>query len=165
MSYLTAEELLAGSSLTYDLDVPPEVLRPCSENSKQPHEAMRIKLRPLSMHAVQRVLKAAKDDEGLMSALMVKESMVEPELSYSQTMKLNSGLVRFIIAEVQRISGLKASDDELTEAVQAPMAKACFVLAKEFGWSPQQVAELTLGQVLMYVEMIRQNRVETKLAC
>ena len=165
MSYLTAEELLAGSSLTYDLDVPPEVIHPCSEDSKQSDKSMRIKLRPLSMHSVQRVLKASKDDEGLMSALMVKESMVEPELSYGQTMRLSSGLVRFVLAEVQRISGLKASDDELTEAVQAPMAKACFVLAKEFGWSPQQVAELTLGQVLMYVEMIRQNRMETKSAC
>lgn len=171
MSYLTAEELLAGSSLTYDFDVPPEALHPGSENPDQPDSpdqsdrSMRIKLRPLSMLSVQRILKAAKDDEGLMSALMVKESLVEPALPYEQVMKLNSGLVQFILSEVQRISGLKAGDDELTEAVQAPMAKACFILAKEFGWPPQQVAELTIGQVLMYVEMIRQNRTETKPAC
>lgn len=165
MSYLTAEELLAGSSLTYNFDVPPEVLHPGSENPDHQDRSMRIKLRPLSMHSVQRILKAAKDDEGLMSALMVKESLVEPALPYEQVMKLNGGLVQFILSEVQRISGLKAGDDELTEAVQAPMAKACFILAKEFGWPPQQVAELTIGQVLMYVEMIRQNRTETKPAC
>lgn len=165
MSYLTAEEILGGSSLTFDLTVPPEVLHPGTEQSDDGAALLRIKLRPLSMSSVQRILKAAKDDEGLMSALMVKEALVEPDLAYDQVMKLNSGLVQFILAEVQRISGLKASNDELSEAVQAPMAKACFVLAKEFGWSPQQVAELTVGQVLMYVEMVRQNRVETKLAC
>lgn len=165
MAYLTAEELLGGSSLTYDLELPPEVLQPGMEDSGRECGPLRVKLRPLTMRSVQRILKAAKDDEGLMSALMVTESMVEPELSYAQAMKLNSGLVQFILAEVQRISGLKACDDELAEAVQAPMAKACFVLAKEFGWSPQQVAELTIGQVLMYVEMIRRNRQEEKLAC
>lgn len=164
MAYLTSEELLAGSSLSYDLDVPADIINPGQINTDN-EPALKIKLKPLSMNAVQRILKAAKDDDGLMSALMVKEAVIEPILSYDATMKLNSGLIRFILNEVQRISGLKASEDELTDAVQQPMAKACFILAREFGWSPQQVAELTLGQVLMYVEMIRQNRTESQEAC
>jgi len=164
MAYLTSEELLAGSSLSYDLDVPADIINP-GQMATDNESALKIKLKPLSMNAVQRILKAAKDDDGLMSALMVKEAVIEPVLSYDATMKLNSGLIRFILNEVQRISGLKASEDELTDAVQQPMAKACFILAKEFGWSPQQVAELTLGQVLMYVEMIRQNRTESQEAC
>lgn len=164
MAYLTSEELLAGSNLSYDLDIPAELINP-GISTTQSDSTFKIKLKPLSMNAVQRILKAAKDDDGLMSALMVKESVIEPVLSYDAVMKLNSGLIRFVLDEVQRISGLKASDDELTSAVQQPMAKACFILAREFGWSPQQVAELTLGQVLMYVEMIRQNNVESQEAC
>ena len=33
------------------------------------------------------------------------------------------------------------------------MARACFVLAKEFGWTPEEVSGLTLGQILLYLEM------------
>lgn len=161
--YLTADELLAGSTLTYDMIVPPEIINPGQADSDSP--GLKVKLKPLSMNAVQRILKASRDDDGLMSALMVKESVIEPVLSYDDVMKLNSGLIRFILAEVQRVSGLKTSEDELTEAVQEPMAKACFILAREFGWSPQQVSDLTLGQVLMYIEMIRQNKTEAQAVC
>ena len=31
--------------------------------------------------------------------------------------------------------------------VQAPLAKACFVLAKEFGWTPEEVSGMTIGQI------------------
>jgi HD-GYP domain-containing protein (c-di-GMP phosphodiesterase class II) len=87
--------------------------------------------------------------------------VIEPVLSYDQVMNLNSGLTRYILGEVQRISGLKTAEDELTQAVQEPMAKACFILAREFGWSPGQISDLTLGQVLMYIEMIRRNQTES----
>ncbi len=164
MAYLSAEELLAGSTLIYDTEIPDELLHPGQLNP-EPKPGLKIKLKPLTMNAVQRILKASRDNDGLMSALMVKESMIEPVLTYEQVMNLNSGLIRYILVEVQRISGLKASEDELTQAVQEPMAKACFVLAREFGWSPQQISDLTLGQVLMYIEMIRQNRCESLEKC
>ena len=160
MTYLSAEELLSGSSLTYDLEIPDEVLNPGQWECDQ-GPGLKIKLKPLSMNSVQRILKASRDDDGLMSALMVKESVIEPVLSYDQVMKLSSGLIRYILGEVQRISGLKAVEDELTQAVQEPMARACFILAREFGWSPAQISDLTLGQVLMYIEMIRQNQTES----
>jgi len=159
MTYLSAEELLAGSTLSYNLLIPGKIIHPDRPETDQ-EEGIKVKLKPLSMNAVQRILKAARDDDGLMSALMVKESIVEPVLTYDQVMNLNSGLIRHILAEVQRISGLKAAEDELTQAVQEPMAKACFILAREFGWSPQQISDLTLGQVLMYIEMLRQNKSE-----
>jgi HD-GYP domain-containing protein (c-di-GMP phosphodiesterase class II) len=164
MAYLSAEELLAGSTLSYDLEVPEEVIHP-GQLESEARPKLKIKLKPLSMNSVQRILKASRDDDGLMSALMVKESVMDPVLSYDDVMKLNSGLIRFILGEVQRISGLKAIEDELIQAVQEPMAKACFILAREFGWSPQQISDLTLGQVLMYIEMIRQNRSESLEAC
>jgi hypothetical protein len=37
--------------------------------------------------------------------------------------------------------------------VQAPLAKACFILAKEFGWTPEEVSGMTIGQILLYLEM------------
>ncbi len=43
-------------------------------------------------------------------------------------------------------------------AVKAPVARACFVLAREFGWTPAECAELTLGQVLLYLEMLGRER-------
>jgi len=59
---------------------------------------------------------------------------------------------------VNRISGLGMSADELEQAVQAPLAKACFTLAREFGWSPEQCANLSVGQVLLYLEMAARDR-------
>lgn len=58
---------------------------------------------------------------------------------------------------MNRISGISPAEG-LEAAVQAPLAKACFVLAKEFGWSPDEVGKLTMAQIVLYLEMIRQDR-------
>jgi hypothetical protein len=34
------------------------------------------------------------------------------------------------------------------------MTRACFELAREFGWTPDECAALTVGQVLMYLELL-----------
>jgi hypothetical protein len=160
MTTLSAEELLAGGSLTYEVEVPANMLGP--ERSRS-DTAGRVRIKPLTVLAVQRVLKAAKQDEGLMAALILVDALVEPKLSYEQVSQLPSGLVRHLTREIQRVSGLATSDDELATAVQAPLARACFVLGREFGWTPQQVAELTLGQILLYLEMLRRDD-ETEVA-
>jgi len=85
---------------------------------------------------------------------MVSQALVEPRLSVDQVHRLPAGLVEFLLAEVNRISGLTTPSDELADAVHAPLARACFVLAKEFGWTPQACADLTVGQVLLYLEML-----------
>jgi len=41
----------------------------------------------------------------------------------------------------------------LQELVQAPLARACFVLARDFGWTPEEVSGMTIGQILLYLEM------------
>lgn len=158
MSYLTAEELLAGSSISHDVEVPAMILAPCGEAQG----ALKVKLRPLTVRDVQRVTKAAKDNGSLLSVLMLKEALVEPALSFEQVHSLHTGLARFLLGELNRISGLAVEEDDMTEAVQAPLAKACFILAQQFGWSPQEVGELTMGQILLYLEMIRQHRVEAE---
>lgn len=160
MSYLTAEELLAGSAIAHEIDVPAAIIAPRGE--VQVKGAMKVKLRPLTVRDVQRVTKAAKDSSSLVSVLMLKEALVEPSLTFEQVHSLHTGLARFLLDELNRISGLTVEENDMAEAVQAPLAKACFILAQQFGWSPQEVGELTMGQILLYLEMIQQHRVEAE---
>ena len=153
MTLLSAEELLAGGSMTYEVEVPAELLHPDGDGAAPGT----VRVKPLTVLSVQRVLKAARQDEALMASLIVVEALVEPRLTYEQVSQLPSGLVRHLTHEVQRVSGLATSEDELSDAIQAPLARACFVLGREFGWTPQQVAELTLGQILIYLEMLRRD--------
>ncbi len=161
MELLTADELLAGSSLTHDLEVPAAVLSGGArdEDPDAPPRLPRVRMRPLTVRDVQLCAKAARDDDALLSMLMLKEALVEPALSIDQVQRLGAGLARFLVDELNRISGLTIDEDGVAQAVQAPLARACFVLAREFGWSPAQVGELTVGQVLLYLEMLDQGRV------
>ena len=95
--------------------------------------------------------------------LMLKEALVEPALSLEQVQGLQAGLARFLVEELNRISGLTIDEDGVADAVQSPLARACFLLAREFGWSPPQVGELTVGQVLLYLEMLDQGRVPAEV--
>lgn len=159
MEYLTADEILAGGSMAFDVKVPSQVLNPSAEDDGglSDESASKVKLRPLTVRMIQQLSRAAKDNDGLLSSLMLKEAMIEPKLSLDQVNGLHSGLARFLLDSVNRISGI-APASGLEEAVQAPMAKACFVLSKEFGWSPQEVGEMTMAQIMLYLEMIRQNK-------
>lgn len=151
MTYLSADELLAGATLTHDVELPAALLG----HEGGPVKGRKVKLRPLTVRDLQRVTKAAKDDDKLLSVLLLKEALVEPLLSFEQVHALSAGLARFLIDEVNRISGLQVAERGMAEAIEAPLARACFVLAREFGWSPQQVGELTVGQILLYLEMLK----------
>jgi hypothetical protein len=159
MEYLTADEILAGGTLVFDVDIPAQVLSP-QANPEYPAadgSGGRVRLRPLTVRLLQQLTRAAKENDGLLSVLMIKESLVEPKLGLEQVNGLHSGLARFLLDAVNRISGISSSQG-LEDAVQAPLAKACFVLAKEFGWSPEEVGKMTMAQILLYMEMIKQNR-------
>lgn len=162
MDYLRAEDLLAGSSLVHDIDIPPAVLAPAGGPSGSTVGARKVRMRPLTVRDIQRVTKAARDDDSLLSIVMLKEAMVEPALTLEQVHALHAGVARFLLEELNRISGLDVDQDTLTEAVQAPLARACFILAREFGWSPQEVGDLTMGQVLLYIEMLGQDPVQAQ---
>jgi hypothetical protein len=153
--YLSADELLAGAALTHDIEIPAAVLGPAALSDTM---VRKVRMRPLAVRDLQRVTKAARDDDSLLSVLMLKEAMVEPSLSFDQVHGLHAGLARFLVQEVNRISGLAVDDDTLAGAIEAPLARACFVLAREFGWSPQEVGELTMGQIVLYLEMLGQGR-------
>jgi len=146
---LSTEELLAGAGLTYRVRVPDSLLP--ATGTDEPGEVV---LRPLVLADVLRLHRAAGDDGELASALMVAQALVEPALTLDQVHRLPAGLVEFLLGEVNRVSGLSLGGDDLAQAVHAPLARACFVLSREFGWTPDRCAELTLGQVLVYLELL-----------
>jgi hypothetical protein len=145
---LTAEELLAGSALKHEVRIPPELL------SGAPADVM-VVLRPLTVQDLQRIGKAARSDSSLSATLMIQQAIVEPEMRLEEIMRLPAGLARFLVDKINSISGIDTPRDALQELVQAPLAKACFVLAKEFGWTPEEVSGMTIGQILLYLEMAR----------
>ncbi len=145
---LTAEELLAGGGLTHEVEIPPGLLVTNGGES-----AARVVLRPLTVRDLQRISKAARDDDGLSAALMIQQALVEPALKLEQVSQLPAGLAHFLVERINAVSGISTPRDALGELVQAPLAKACFVLAKEFGWTPEEVSGMTIGQILLYLEM------------
>jgi hypothetical protein len=156
MTILTAEELLAGGTLTHEVELPAELLRTDGSSVSQPVQG-RVVLRPLTVRDLQRISKAAPDDDSLSAALMIQQAIVEPTLKVEQVSQLPAGLARFLVEKINAISGINTPRDALEELVQTPLARACFVLAKEFGWTPEEVSGMTIGQILLYLEMARQG--------
>lgn len=158
---LSAEELLAGSELTFVVEVPGALLRAgeggVPEGGGNGAAGGTVELRPLTVRDLQLVSKAARESDTLLAALMVQRALAEPALSVAQVSALPVGLVQFLLHHVNRVSGIAASAEELAAAAEAPLAKAAFALAREFGWTPQQVGELTLGQVLLQLQMLRER--------
>ena len=150
---LTSEELLAGSSLNHDVSIPADLV---AVKGTGPLDA-RVTLRPLTVRDLQRIGKAAREDESLSAALMIQQSLVEPPLDVDQIGKLPAGVARFLLDRINSISGISTPRNALEELVQAPLAKACFVLSKEFGWTPEEVSGMTIGQILLYLEMAHRN--------
>jgi len=148
---LTAEDLLAGASANFTVAVPASVLAPAGNASG---DAGEVVLRPLSVRDIQRIGQAAKDQKVLASVLMVQQALVKPKLSVEQVGQLPAGVAEFLIEKVNLLSGLSLRGDDLEKAVRAPLARACFVLAREFGWTPAECSALTLGQILLYLEML-----------
>lgn len=155
---LSAEELLAGSESTFTVAVPPSVWKP--EGDRQ--EAGEVTLRPLTVRDIQRISQAAKEQRVLTSVLMVQQALVKPKLSVEQVGVLPVGLVQFLLAKTNAVSGLSVEGDDLENAVRAPLARACFILAREFGWTPAQCSDLTVGQILLYLEMLARGEREVE---
>ncbi|HHG83929.1 MAG TPA: hypothetical protein ENJ82_04205 [Bacteroidetes bacterium] len=102
-SPVTADELLAGANATYRLEVPAEVVRPGAEGENKP---VVIQLRPVTIGGFQLILKAAKDDPGMIPILLIKESLVEPEMNLQQVQRLHLGLVEYLVNHIRKISGM-----------------------------------------------------------
>jgi hypothetical protein len=149
---LSAEELLAGSALTYDVTVPADLLAGGSGVV-----VPTVRLRPLTIADLQTITRAASESDALVATLMVQRALVEPVMSVVQVARMSAGLLEHLLGEVMRISGMALPETELHAAVEAPLAKAAHLLAREFGWTPPQVSELTLGQILVHLQMLEQE--------
>jgi hypothetical protein len=146
---LTAEELLAGGALTHEVELPTDLLDGVDEAAAD----ARVVLRPLTVRDLQRIGRAARDDDELAAGLMIQQALVSPALGPEQVSALPAGVARFLLERINAVSGINTPRDELEELVQAPLARACYVLAREFGWTPEEVSGMTIGQILLYLEM------------
>ncbi len=151
---LSAEDLLAGAGTTRTVTIPADLVPSGGAEDGRAAEAASVVVRPLTLRDVQRIVKASREEGVLSSVLTVQQALVEPALSVEQVASLPAGIVQLLLEQVNAASGLAVSADDLEEAVRAPLARACFVLAREFGWTPAECCELTLGQVLLYLEML-----------
>ena len=147
---LTAQDLLAGGTLVHRVEVPLEVVRPRSEPSAA-NEPGFVCLRPLTVGTLTLISRAAREDPSLVPLLMIKEALVEPALSLDQVRLMHVGLVHFLIGEINQVSGLSPDGDAYDRALGSPAARAHLLLAKHFGWTPEQVSQLTPGQVMVYL--------------
>ena len=158
---LSAEDLIGSGSATHTVKVPAALLKP-AENADSGARgfAGEVTLRPLLVRDVERVARAAQEQRVLASVLMVQQALVAPRLTVEQVGSLPAGVVQFLSDRVNRLSGLTIDEDDLEHAIKAPLARACFILAREFGWTPAQCSELTVGQVLLYLEMLAREERE-----
>lgn len=158
---LSAESLLAAGSTNHTVRIPAALLRGAASGDVTDEDGGDVTLRPLLVRDVDRVVRASKEQRVLASVLMVQQALVSPRMSVEQVGDLPAGVVQFLAGKVNEISGLAVDEDELEQAIRAPLARACFILAREFGWTPAECSELTVGQVLLYLEMIaRDERAE-----
>jgi len=148
---LTAEQLLAGRALTHEAELPPDLRDALGAAGADAH----VVLRPLTVRDLQVIGRAAREDDSLSAALMIQQALVDPRLTVDQVSQLPAGLARFLVERIDHISGIDTPRDALAELVQAPLAKACFVLAREFGWTPHEVSGMTIGQILLYLQMVQ----------
>lgn len=153
---LSSEELLAGSGIDYEVQIPPAILTPQAQTGADTNN-LTVRIKPLTVQDLQLISRAAKENDSLMAALMVQRALVEPSMTLAEVNTMHVGLLQFLLQKVNDISGISATAEQLDQAAEAPLAKAAFVLAKEFGWTPEQVGDLTLGQVLLNLQMLKQR--------
>jgi hypothetical protein len=147
---LAAQDLLAGSSITHDVRVPREILMPGAEVLEDDEDGI-VRMRPLNVAILTLVSRAAREEPSMIPLLMIKESLVEPVLTLEEIRRMHAGLVHFLAERVNLISGLGSDNESLDETASSPLGRTHILLARHFGWTPEQVSQLTPGQVAVYL--------------
>ncbi len=147
---LTADALLAGVGAEREVEVPERLLPATAAGQDR-----RVRLRPLTVRDLRLIARAAKENEDLTGALMVRQSLAEPTLTLDQIGALPAGLLQFLLREVNSLSGITATEDEVLAALEDPLARATLTLAREYGWTPEEVGRLTLGEAMLHVAALR----------
>ena len=159
---LDAEELLLGSRATYEVEIPRTVLRPAddedsSNNDDSNDDPGCVRIRPLDVATLSLISVAAQEEPGLVPLLMIKEALVEPVLPLDRIRRMPVGLVHFLVGRINTLSGLDANGEAVSQALPAPITRAHVQLARHYGWTPRQVAELTPGQIAVYLAAIEEK--------
>jgi hypothetical protein len=145
---LRAEDLLAGAAVTHEVELPVQMLPNVGEDRH-------VRLRPLTVRDLRLILRAARETEDLTAALMVRQALVEPSLSIEEINAMPAGLMQFLLREVNRISGIAATEEEILAALEDPLVKASHLLSRELGWTPEEIGRLTMGEVMLHVAALR----------
>lgn len=106
---LTPDDLLMGSTIAFEVVIPPNILHPNTQEQSTQQDgtpALVVQLRPLTIGTFQLIMKAARNEPGLIPLLMIKESLEQPKLTLEQVRGMHLGLVNFLIAQIRQISGL-----------------------------------------------------------
>jgi hypothetical protein len=148
---LTAADLLAGADAIRDVEVPADLLGALAT----PPDDRRVRLKPLTVNDLRLVARAARDNDDLTAALMVQRSLVEPALTVRDVSRMPVGLLQFLLREVNAISGISASEEQVARAIEDPLAQAAFRLSQAFGWTPEQIGKLTMGEVLAHLQLLK----------
>lgn len=144
----TAEDLLLGSKAIHSVTIPARVARP--GDAKSANDLL-VRLRPLTVESLSLIAKAARENASLIPILSLHQALVEPKMTVEQVKNLHIGLVQFLMEEINRISGLTVDGKVISDSVNDPAIRANLLLAKHFGWTPEQVSQLTPGQVAVYL--------------
>ncbi|MEJ2200345.1 MAG: hypothetical protein P8X63_04930 [Desulfuromonadaceae bacterium] len=150
---LTADELLAGGALSFEVEIPAQLLQKEAADRDD-----RVRLRPLTVRDLQLISRAAKENDALTSALMVQNALVEPKLDLPQVNAMPVGLLQFLLEQVNVISGIAAPSRQLQAAAEDPLVRAAHLLSQEFGWTPEEVGQLTLGQILLHLQLLKEQK-------
>jgi hypothetical protein len=148
---LTAADLLGGADAIRDVDVPADLLGGLAA----PPDDRRVRLKPLTVNDLRLVARAARDNDELTAALMVQRSLVEPALTVRDVSRMPVGLLQFLLREVNAVSGISASEEQVARAIEDPLAQAAFRLSQAFGWTPEQIGKLTMGEVLAHLQLLK----------
>ena len=104
-----------------------------------------VVLRPLTVGRLALISRAARDDAGLVPLLMIKESLVDPPLTLDRIRDMHIGLVHHLVSRINRISGLTADGELIDETLDSAAGGMHVLLARHFGWTPEQVAAVHPG--------------------
>jgi hypothetical protein len=148
---LTAADLLAGADAVREVEVPADLLG----GLPAPPADRRVRLQPLTVNDLRLVARASRDNDELTAALMVQRSLVEPALTARDVSRMPVGLLQFLLREVNAISGITASEEQIASAIEDPLAQAAFRLSQAFGWTPEQIGRLTMGEVLAHLQLLK----------
>ncbi len=151
---LAAQDLLSASQVVHEVELPAAILRPgvgAGATGSESGPGGVVRLQPLTVGTLALISRASREDPSLVPLLTIQQCLVEPALDLDRIRQLNVGIVHFLIERIHEISGLGADGQEIAQASGSATGEAHVLLARHFGWTPQQVAQLTPGQVAVYL--------------